>query len=134
MTATARQRGTLGEDFAAEKLVAEGYEILERNWRSGHHEIDLILAKDEVIAFVEVKTRAQNALATPAGSVTRAQRRRIALAAVAYLRERGIYNTGAVQPRFDLFEVVTERPGSNVVTRWDHLAGAYDTGDLDVFI
>ena len=40
----------------------------------------------------------------------------------------------ACQDRFDLFEVVTERPGSNVVTRWAHLAGAYDTGDLDVFI
>ncbi|WP_308753513.1 YraN family protein [uncultured Anaerotruncus sp.] len=134
MTATTRRRGTLGEEFAAKKLAEAGYEILARNWRSGRNEIDLILQKGGVIAFVEVKTRAQNALAAPAASVAKAQRRRIALAAVAYLRERGIYNTGAVQPRFDLFEVVTERPGSNVVTRWAHLAGAYDTGDLDVFI
>ena len=134
MTATTRQRGTLGEEFAAKKLAEAGYEILARNWRSGRHEIDLILQKGDVVAFVEVKTRAEGSFATPAESVTKAQRRRIVLAAVAYLKSHGIYNTGAVQPRFDLFEVVTERPGSNVVTRWAHLAGAYDTGDLDVFI
>lgn len=134
MTATTRERGTLGEDYAASRLEEAGYTILERGWRSGHSEIDLIARRGEVVAFVEVKTRAANSLAAPAQSVTKAQRRRIALAAVAYLRERGIYNTGAVQPRFDVCEVVTAGPDSNAVTRFSHLEGAYDTGDLDVFI
>ena len=132
--ATTRERGALGERFACERLLEAGWELLARNWRSGRSEIDIIARRGEVIAFVEVKTRAENALTAPAGAVTTAQRRRIALAAAAYLKERGIYNTGEFQPRFDIFEVVTASPGSKLVTRFSHLEGAYDTGDLDVFI
>ena len=51
-----------------------------------------------------------------------------------YLRARGIYNTGAVQPRFDVFEIVTGGPDGACVTRFSHLVNAYDTGDLDVFL
>ena len=126
-------RGRWGEEYAAARLVQAGYTILEHGYRSGHAEIDLIAQKGEIIAFVEVKLRRADALVTPAQSLSKAQRRRIVLAAVSYLKGRGIYNTGAVQPRFDLCEVET-RPGSRIVTRYQHLAGAYDTGDLDVFI
>lgn len=132
--ATTRARGTLGEDFACACLQKDGYEILERNWRNGHHEIDLIVKRGDVVAFVEVKTRAEGSFATPAESVTKAQRRRIVLAAVAYLKSHGIYNTGAVLPRFDLFEVVTGRTDSPEIVRYAHLPAAYDTGDLDVFL
>ena len=113
-----------------------GYEILARNWRSGRHEIDLILQKDGGHRLRRGQDpRAKRAVPPRPRASPGRSGRRIALAAVAYLRERGIYNTGAVQPRFDLFEVVTERPTArDVVTRWAHLAGAYDTGDLDVFI
>ena len=131
---SARTYGAAGEAFAAGALEAEGYRILERNWRSGRSEIDLIAQRGDIIAFVEVKTRGEHALAAPAAFVTRAQRRRIALAAVAYLRARGIYNTGAVQPRFDVFEIVTGGPDGACVTRFSHLVNAYDTGDLDVFL
>ena len=131
---SARTYGAAGEAFAASALEAEGYSILERNWRSGRSEIDLIAQRGDIIAFVEVKTRGEHALAAPAAFVTRAQRRRIALAAVEYLRARGIYNTGAVQPRFDVFEIVTGGPDGACVTRFSHLVNAYDTGDLDVFL
>ena len=131
---SARTYGAAGEAFAASALEAEGYRILQRNWRSGRSQIDLIAQRGDIIAFVEVKTRGEHALAAPAAFVTRAQRRRIALAAVEYLRARGIYNTGAVQPRFDVFEIVTGGPDGACVTRFSHLVNAYDTGDLDVFL
>lgn len=132
--ATTRQRGTLGEDFACARLREDGFQILARGWRSGRAEIDIIARRAQVIAFVEVKLRSQTDFAAPAAAVGRAQRRRIALAAVAYLKERGIYNNGTVQPRFDIFEVVTARAGSPEVVRFYHMAGAYDVGDLHVFI
>ncbi|MBO7481520.1 MAG: YraN family protein [Bacteroidales bacterium] len=49
--------GNLGEDIAAKRLVSEGYEILERQWRYKHKEIDIIARKDGILAIVEVKTR-----------------------------------------------------------------------------
>ncbi len=132
--ATTRQRGTLGETFACARLLEDGYQILERNWRSGKNEIDLIAKKENVIAFIEVKTRSQTGWSSPAQSLTRGQQRRILMAAVAYLRGRGIYNTGAFQPRFDLFEVVTACAGSPEVVRYRHLTSAYNTEGFDVFI
>lgn len=132
--ATTRERGTLGEDFAVSELKKDGYTILERNWRSSHYEIDIIAEKGDILAFLEVKTRAENSLGTPAEAVSKPQRRRIALAAVAYMKQRGIYLSGRFQPRFDIFEVVTERANSPAVTRFDHLAGAYTTEGLNVFI
>ena len=127
-----RIRGTLGEDFAAERLRESGYEILERGFRHGRSEIDIIARKGCTVAFIEVKTRAQNSYGTPAEAVSAAQRRRIVQAAAAYLWERGIYNTGEFQPRFDLFEVVTERPDSPRVIRFCHMEGAFDTEGLGV--
>ena len=57
MTATTRQRGTLGEEFAVKKLAEAGYEILARNWRSGRHEIDLILQKDGCLLYTSPSPR-----------------------------------------------------------------------------
>jgi len=62
--------GRRGESFAAEYLQAKGYTILERNYRTPHGEIDLIAAVGDVIAFVEVKTRASNSLGPPEISIT----------------------------------------------------------------
>ncbi len=126
--------GVFGEEFACRCLRQDGYEILARNFRSSHSEIDIIARKDYVIAFVEVKMRCQTALAPPMAAVSTAQRRRIVLAAVSYLKEKGIYNTGEYQPRFDIFEVVTESSGSPNVVRYAHIPAAYDTGDLHVFV
>ena len=49
--------GRWGEDYAADFLAAQGYRIVERNWRFGHHDIDIIASKGNEIVFVEVKTR-----------------------------------------------------------------------------
>lgn len=49
--------GKLGEDLAADFLIKNGYEILERNWTFQKAEIDIIAQKDQILAIVEVKTR-----------------------------------------------------------------------------
>jgi putative endonuclease len=49
--------GQQGEALAADYLVAKGYCILERNYRAGHQELDLITRQDDILHFVEVKTR-----------------------------------------------------------------------------
>ena len=58
MTKTYRQRiGALGEDVALNWLNGKGYELVQRNFRFKNDEIDLIMLKDDVLFFVEVKTR-----------------------------------------------------------------------------
>ena len=58
---TKQKTGDLGEDLAEKCLRKKKYKILHRNWRDGNYEIDLICRDDDIIVFVEVKTRAINA-------------------------------------------------------------------------
>jgi putative endonuclease len=51
------KKGLEGEKLAAEFLAKNGFEIIERNYRYKHSEIDLIVRKDKWLIFVEVKTR-----------------------------------------------------------------------------
>lgn len=61
-TALHLKTGQQGEALAATFLVGLGYEILERNVRLGHDEIDLVAfdPQDQVLVFCEVKTRTFN--------------------------------------------------------------------------
>ena len=49
--------GKKGEEIAAQYLSEKGYEILERNWRNRHKEIDIIAKDGNELVIVEVKTR-----------------------------------------------------------------------------
>ncbi len=64
----------LGEDKACEYLKKLGFKILERNFRKGYGEIDIVVieqTKDEkVLVFVEVKTRTSNQFGSPLEAVT----------------------------------------------------------------
>ena len=52
-----RQKGNIGEDFAALMLEKKGYRILCRNYKGKHGEIDIICEKNSYIIFAEVKLR-----------------------------------------------------------------------------
>jgi putative endonuclease len=57
--------GNIGESLAAEFLAEKGFEILERNYRHKHAEIDLIVQRKDWVLFVEVKTRTSNSFGEP---------------------------------------------------------------------
>jgi putative endonuclease len=75
--------GISAESRAAAYLIAKGYRIVARRWRSPVGEVDIVARRKEVLVFVEVKARAQ--LDAAAESVTERQQRRIAAAAAAWL-------------------------------------------------
>ena len=54
-----------GEDEACKFLVKKGYRILERNFRKGYGEIDIIALHGQTLVFVEVKTRSSSKYGTP---------------------------------------------------------------------
>ncbi|MDE6093431.1 MAG: YraN family protein, partial [Muribaculaceae bacterium] len=51
------ETGSRGEDMAVSYLVAHGYDIVDRNWRMNHLELDIVASKGSRLFFVEVKTR-----------------------------------------------------------------------------
>ncbi len=81
-----RDLGRLGEDIACDLLLGMGHSILERNFRSGHLEIDIISADVEGIHFVEVKTRQKSIQAPPQESVDYSKQKRITRAAQSFIR------------------------------------------------
>lgn len=57
--------GTWGEQCAVEYLRRKGYVILERDWKSGHRDLDIIAFDGATMVFVEVKTRRNRMFADP---------------------------------------------------------------------
>ncbi|PIR79673.1 MAG: YraN family protein [Candidatus Levybacteria bacterium CG10_big_fil_rev_8_21_14_0_10_35_13] len=60
----------LGEEIAAKFLVKRGYKIIDRNFRKGYGEIDIIAVNNKILVFVEVKTRTSNFFGTPFEQIT----------------------------------------------------------------
>ena len=94
--------GKLGEELAVEYLIKKGYQILERNWRSGHKEIDIIAQIDDNLVIVEVKTRKSDDYGEPDIAVGIAKQRMLIWAADAYVRK----NQLNVDVRFDIVSIV----------------------------
>lgn len=76
--------GKKGEQLAEEYLVGLGYTILFRNWRHGRYEIDLVAAKNEVLHFIEVKTRSSNQFGLPEEAVNKKKLRHMVFAGAQY--------------------------------------------------
>lgn len=93
--------GTQGEDIAIDYLRTKGYTILDRNWRSGHKEIDIVARKDDIIVFVEVKARANLFYGNPEDAITKRKMHLLVLAADAYLR----CNVIDLEVRFDVITI-----------------------------
>ncbi len=62
--------GKRGEALAADHLTANGLEIVDRNWRCGQGEIDLVARDGDELVFVEVKTRSSVAFGHPLEAIT----------------------------------------------------------------
>jgi len=75
--------GTSAESRAAAFLMAKGFRIVARRWKSPAGEIDLIARRGRLLVFAEVKARAR--LDDAAESLSPRQQRRIAAAAEAWL-------------------------------------------------
>jgi len=94
--------GTWGEDIAAAYLRGKGYVIIERDWHSGHRDLDIIAVDGQTIVFVEVKTRRNRLYGEPEESVDYRKRRSLQAAINNYVRYRHVTQ----EVRFDIVTVV----------------------------
>ena len=109
--------GRHGELIASTHLLKNGYSILERNWRFGREEIDIIAKKDGLIVFVEVKTRVSDYLEDPVMAVTEGKRKIIIRTANEYILSKDLDN----ESRFDIIGIIH----NNKETRIEHVEDAF---------
>jgi putative endonuclease len=109
--------GKLGEDLAVNYLINKGYQILERNWRSGHKEIDIIALDGDTLVAVEVKTRKSNTYGEPDIAVGAMKQQMLIWAADAYVR----YKNLDVEVRFDIVSIVITDTGEHI----EHIEDAF---------
>lgn len=98
--------GRWGEDLAASHLRHQGYDVVDRNWRCEHGEIDLVVRRGPLVVFCEVKTRRSDAHGSPAEAVDRRKQVRIRRLAAAWLAAHDIRR---VDVRFDVVAVTGVR-------------------------
>lgn len=105
--------GNYGETAACEYLQSKGYKIIERNYNCKIAEIDIIAYdSNDVVCFVEVKTRKSSQFGYAYQAVTKEKINRMRKGAVSYIVSKDIKN----EVRFDVIEVYGSLIGDVFVT------------------
>jgi len=114
-----RQRfGLSGEAVAERWLQRHGWRLLQRRFRSGHRDIDLIAERDGTVAFVEVKARRNGEFGGPLEAVNWRKRRELARSASVWIDRHG---RSGESYRFDVIGVIMD--GGRVRVR--HVENAF---------
>jgi putative endonuclease len=101
--ANARQKlGQRGEQLAVDKLRADGFEIVTRNYHCRTGELDIVARQADIWVFVEVRTRKSQLFGTPEESITDRKRQHLITAAQTYLQEQALQD---VNWRIDLVAI-----------------------------
>ncbi len=109
----AKLLGQQGEDLATKALKRDGYTILERNVHLGRYEIDIIAREGDTVAFVEVKTRRKEDIASPEANITAVKQSHLLRAARIYMsraEDSGTYY------RFDVVSILLPEKGRPRIT------------------
>ena len=109
--------GRRGEDVACGFLSGKGHPIVERNYRSGHLEIDIITLDKDGVHFVEVKSRVAPVAVSPEENVTAAKQKKVADAALRYLHTSKDKRLSAdLEVSFDVVAVTFD--GGGEIVEW----------------
>lgn len=99
--------------MACEFLQTRGHQILDRNWRSGHLELDIVSEGPDGVHFVEVKARTAPVTTTVLDQVNTVKQKRISAAALQYLNKK---NLDGKEVYFDIVSVLFD--GKETVVRY----------------
>ena len=96
------EKGNQGEEIARAYLLKHGYDILEKNWRHKHLEVDIIASINNTLVIVEVKLRASDFFGNPEEFVTKTKQKKLIKAADFYIQENNIN----WETRFDVISII----------------------------
>ena len=105
--------GQNGEEIACDFLLSRGHQILDRNWRSGHLELDIVSEDQEGLHFVEVKARTAPVTSAVSDQVNLIKQKRISAAALQYLNQKHLVGQEVF---FDIVSVLFD--GQETVVRY----------------
>jgi putative endonuclease len=97
--------GKEGEEIAARHLEQMGFEVMEKNYRSGRAEIDLVIRKESLLVFVEVKFRTKVNFGQPEDAVNSRKEELILGAAENYIYDHNWQG----KVRFDIISIVNKK-------------------------
>lgn len=100
-----RKKGAIGEETAAAFLRNNGYTIIEMNYYYQHGEIDIIAKENDVLVFVEVKSRSSSRYGAPEESVTPKKQEILRRTAEGYMIERNLTD---IVCRFDVVSISSD--------------------------
>lgn len=118
MSAARQAFGELGERIAERWLRRQGWRVLQRRFRSGHRDIDLVMERDGTVAFVEVKARRGSQFGDPVEAVNWNKQKQLVRSASTWIDRHG---RPSESYRFDVVGVLVE--GDRVRVR--HVANAF---------
>ena len=118
MSAATQEFGELGERIAERWLRRNGWRVVQRRFRSGHRDIDLIVERNDTVAFVEVKARRCAAFGDPVEAVNWSKQKELARSASVWIDRHGRPSDSY---RFDVVGVLVE--GERVRVR--HVPNAF---------
>jgi len=100
--ASNRDIGIIGEQEAIKYLKRMGYKIIERNFKTKKGEIDVIAMDNDILSFIEVKTRKTDKFGLPCESVNLRKQHTMGTVSLIYMAKKGMFNRPC---RFDVVEV-----------------------------
>src|SRR5258706_11908193 len=112
--------GKKGEDLAVEYLKKKGYKILERNYRKQYAEIDIIAVKNNVLVFVEVKTRTSDTFGSPLEAITSWKLRPLQKLAEYYSM---LHPESPSQLRIDAVSITLDSSGKPTIEHVENISG-----------
>jgi len=103
LNSSTKEKGKEGEELAVSFLAEKGFEIVERNYRFGKGELDIIAREKDFLVFVEVKSRESLEYGLPEEAITKRKMAQIRKIAEAYLAEKSITDENI---RFDVVAIL----------------------------
>ncbi|MCD2497152.1 YraN family protein [Microbacterium nymphoidis] len=105
------ERGRAGEDRACAHLMAQGFEIVDRNWRTASGELDIVAVRGRALVVVEVKARRTTDYGDPLAAVDARKLRQVWRLAFAWMRRHPDHARGRTL-RVDVIGITGEDPAT----------------------
>lgn len=116
--------GKKGEDIAVNFLKHKGFKILERNFRYGRKDIDIICKDGRTIVFVEVKAGRSKRFGAPIERVNDKKQRNVAQVAKSFIQQN---NCLGYDFRFDVMAIDSKRRAKKI----NHIRNAFMVKEVD---